>query len=227
MDRRQWIVNSKGITIELFEHKLTPELAYLIGYVGFGADGHVNKNRIIAYGGIGDCLEEIVAKLLSKYGNVTKITEGRTWKLVLNSRALASLFVSNMERNYDILKHVLVSPFKYAYLAGLIDAEGTIELTKEKDRNSFRKAHVTIRMSEINLKTLETVHMAFPDSKLKPLKRSALFPTINGKIVRSRRLWILRFPKRRTKDILSRVYHYIMHPKKRKALAVLLGIEAS
>ncbi|HLC56254.1 MAG TPA: hypothetical protein VJJ23_03400 [Candidatus Nanoarchaeia archaeon] len=128
------ILTKDDITYKSVTVKITPELAYVIGFtLGDGSSQQYmievfNKNRK---------LREVLFEYLKPYGTITEEErENGLWRLRLSNGRIANLIRDNKEIRYDTIDYIFNNEeLAKQFIAAFWDAEGSV--LKSKDYNTF------------------------------------------------------------------------------------------
>lgn len=204
---------ANGCIVTKTTWNLNSELAYFVGYAGFGADGSLTPAGISMSGTIGDGVYQSLMSILPRFGKVHGhlVKNTNAWIIYVNNVALRPLFVdSNNRPNWTHLETIFGSNLRKDYLAGLIDADGFVF-----------SGGIGIKMSEINLETLEKVYNTFSDVKprLSPVKKS----NKSYDTIKRRPQFMLLFSRVKSRNLLMELLPRLCHINKRNKLRYLLA----
>ena len=119
------IVTLNGTANRICTIKITPELAYIIGF-SLG-DGNIEKYSTAAFNR-DITLKQPILEALKEYGTVTqREREDGLWLLRLSNVKIANLIKDENGIRYDTIKFILSEEeLAKRFLAGFWDAEGTV-----------------------------------------------------------------------------------------------------
>mgnify|MGYP001568437264 FL=1 len=198
--------------------KITPELAYLIGFTL--GDGSVQKYMVEVFNKDRK-LKDILFKIMQSYGKITQDErENGLWRLRLSSGKIASLIKKNKRIREDTIKYIFADEkLAVMFIAAFWDAEGSVL----RQRSYF---HVYLYNSNLNLlkligSFLHSKKLDYSILKLNNSRNRVYF--LNGRQVKSKKtLYRLGIPKRSVLSWARQFGVNLKHSKKQGMVKEIL-----
>ncbi|MEM4263977.1 MAG: LAGLIDADG family homing endonuclease, partial [Candidatus Woesearchaeota archaeon] len=213
------VLKEKTGTKKVSAVKITPELAYIIGF-SLG-DGNIQKYAVEMFNK-DNKLKMQLFQLLKPYGTVAKIirTDG-LWKLRLSSIRIANIIKSNNCIRKDTLDYIFTNTkLAKQFIAAFWDAEGTVR----KQNNYF---HIYLYNSNYNIMGRICDFLKLNKIQFSILERKTRDKNIylNGRLVKSKktmqRISVLKSSQLRWAKLIG---IHLLHSKKRETVNKLIKL---
>jgi len=211
------IFTSNNCASKLSAVKITPALAYLIGFTL--GDGSVQKYQIEVFNQDKGMYDYLV-KIMEKLGPVTlDQREDGLWRIRLSSRKISDLIKRNKIMRKETINFILNNDnLAKHFLAALWDAEGSVL----KQKNYF---HVYFYNSNKDLIDMVSNYLDKKDIGHSVLKlnekRKEYF--VKGRLVRPKKqICRIGIPKSDLKKWVDEIGLYLLHSKKKKIVSEII-----
>lgn len=214
------LVISKGaICYKVSTIKITPELAYVIGFVL--GDGSV-QNWMVEVFNKEQNLRKILFEYLSPYGSITEDRrDNGLWRLRLSNGKIASLIKFKKRVRKDTIEYIFSNDeLTRKFLAAFWDAEGTVR----RQGNYF---HIYLYNTDKYLMDTIGGFLTRKDIKFSVHSRKTRDKEtiLDGHIIKSKKiLFRISIPKSSVGKWINEIGIYLNHSKKREIVNEMLNV---
>ncbi|MBI2655631.1 hypothetical protein HYX06_04380 [Candidatus Woesearchaeota archaeon] len=211
------IVSKDGITYNSATIRITPELAYVIGFAL--GDGSIQRYRVEVFNKDKN-LRKVLFSHLKSYGHISEEErENGLWRLRLSNGRIANLIKHNNEIRTDTLDYIFNNDeLARQFIAAFWDAEGTV-------RQQGNYCHIYLYNSNSFLldricNFLKSKNIKF--SILNGKSRNEPYFLNNRQIFPRKLVQRISIPKISHPDWINEIGFYMNHTKKKKVVKELI-----
>jgi len=208
------VVTKDAITYRSTTIKITPELAYIIGFTL--GDGSVQQYMVEVFNKDRN-LRKIIWNYLKPYGTITREErKDGLWRLRLSSRRIANLIKNENQIREDTINYIFNNNILARnFIAAFWDAEGSVNLGKHNYYHIYLYNSNSYLLGKI-YNFLKSKNIKFSISNLK--SRTNLY-LLNGMVVTPKKMvQRISIPKSSCLVWVNEIGKYMNHTKKKQVI---------